>query len=51
MLLAGGGLFSNDDFWQVFQESFHNSGAEMPVWTRITHPVDGALAAAEGLFL
>lgn len=51
MLVAGGGLFSNDDFWQVFQESFHNSGAEMPVWTRIIHPVDGALAAAEGLFL
>ncbi len=49
-LVAGGGLFHNEDFWRTFTEAFHTGGTDLPVWTRVPQPVDGALAAAEHLF-
>ena len=45
-LVAGGGLFQDEDFWQAFTQSFHTGGQDLPVWTRLPHPVEGALQSA-----
>lgn len=48
-LVAGGGLFNDEDFWQAFTQSFHTGGQDLPVWTRLPQPVDGALQSARDL--
>ena len=48
-LVAGGGLFNDAAFWLAFTESFHSRGMDLPEWTRVVDPVDGALGAAERL--
>lgn len=45
-LVAGGGLFLDEGFWQAFTQTFHTGGHELPVWTRLPQPVDGALQSA-----
>lgn len=44
-LVAGGGLFQEEGFWEAFTAAFTTGGVEMPVWTRVTDPVSGALRA------